>query len=219
MLATFLRRAATVARSQGADLRVVGVREGSLAVILKALRKSAAKEFTEKPIDTTIKTAGLVVAVVGAIRASMSLAKSSGSSITMAAVELVERHEVTEITIVTRETNTVIMNEELSRRVREKRVRGGRLPAQPKAATGHISQRVVELSEEARRGDLSGEFLLVEGNLHFRPDGYNFLVPVDTTVIPGIRQLLPSRYYRVTGRIATLDGQPDHIVVVSAVPH
>jgi hypothetical protein len=218
MLATFLRRAATVARSQGADLRVVGVRAGSLAVTLAAVRRGAAKEFTEKPIDTTIKASGFVAAIVAAIVAAMSPAKSGVSPMATAAVELVDRHEVTQITIVTSEANTVLMNKEISRRVRETRVHGGHAPAQPKATAGHISQHVVELDEDARRGDLSGEVLLVGRDLHFRPDGYKFLVPVDTTASHGIRQLLPSRRYRVTGRITTLGGQPDHIVVDSAVP-
>jgi hypothetical protein len=118
MLATFLRRAATVARSRGADLRVVGVREGSLAITLSAIKKGAAKEFREKPIDTTVKVSALVVAVVGAIVAAMSLAKSGVSPLAAAAIELVDHQEVTQITIVTSEANTVLINKEIAKRVR-----------------------------------------------------------------------------------------------------
>ena len=53
-LATFLKRAATVARRSGADLRVVGMSEGSLDVVIKAIQKGARKELLEKPIGTAI---------------------------------------------------------------------------------------------------------------------------------------------------------------------
>ena len=76
-LANFLKRAATVARQRGGELRVVGFREGSLAVIIEAIKRSkvgraAAEEFYKKPIDTTIKVSGFVGGIVYAIVQAMS---------------------------------------------------------------------------------------------------------------------------------------------------
>lgn len=71
-LANFLKRAATAARRAGGEIRVVGLQEGSLNVILKAFKKGAAKEFKDKPIDTTIKSTVFVTAIVTAIVHMMS---------------------------------------------------------------------------------------------------------------------------------------------------
>lgn len=215
VLATFLTRVARVARHQRADLRVVGVRAGTLTVIMAAVRKGAAKEFTEKPIDTTIKASVFVTGIAAAIVAAMSPAKDS--LLAKAGADLVDRHEVTQITIVTNEAETVLMNKEIAKRVREARPHTGHALSASKAVAGHIPQRAVELVEDARRGDLSGEVLFVKGYPHFRPDGYKFLVPV-VMASHGIEQLSPGGHYRVTGHITTMDGQPDLLVVDSAVP-
>jgi len=212
VLATFLTRAATVARRHGADLRVVGVRAGSLTVIVAAIRKGAGKEFTERPIDTTIKASVFVTAIVTAIVAAMSPAKDSPMA--KAAADIVDRHEVKQITIVTNQTETLLMDEEIAKRIRQARPRA---LAAPKSVVHLIAQQVVELVENANRGGLSGEFLLVEGHLHFRPDRYRFLVPV-VMESHGIEQLATGKHYRVTGRIETREGQPDSIMVRSAVP-
>jgi hypothetical protein len=207
VLATFLTRAARVARHQGADLRVVGVRAGTLTVIMAAVRRGAAKEFTDRPIDTTIKASVFVTGIVAAIVAAMSPARES--PLAKAGADLVDRHEVTQITIVTNEAKTVVMNKEIAKGVRRERPHA-------KPVAGRIPHRLGELVEDARQGNLSGEVLLVEGFPHFRPDGYKFLVPVMAS--RRIEQLSPGRRYRVAGQITTRDGQPDLIVVDSAAP-
>jgi hypothetical protein len=222
VLATFLQRAATVAKRHGADLRIVGLREGSLDVIIaprkSGIAQNAAKEFREKPIGTTVAVAGLVTAIVGAIIAAMALEKNGASPMGKAGAELVERHEVTQIEIVTTETSTVLMNKEIAQRVREAPRHGGLPHTPPEAGAERRPPQVLKLAEDARQGDLSGEVLLVEGNLHFRPDGHKFLVPVDKMASHGIRQLSPGGHYRVTGQIEMLSGQPDSIIIDSAVP-
>lgn len=218
MLANFLGRAASLAGRQGADLRVVGIRAGSLSVLIKAVRKNAAKEFREKPIDTTLKASAVVVAIVAACLNAMAPARGSVSPLAKAAAELVDRREVTQITIVTGEGETVLMNAEISRNVREARVNRDQPSDQQQAITEHISQHVVALEAKARRGDLSGEVLLVGQSIHFRPDGYKFLVPVDTIANDSAGELTPFRRYKVTGHIRTRDGQPDLLIVSFAMP-
>jgi len=71
-LANFLKRAAAVAKSRGGELRVVGLREGSLMVKLRALPRSKiarnlAKKFVDDPLDQGLKGAGLVAAIAGAL--------------------------------------------------------------------------------------------------------------------------------------------------------
>lgn len=85
-LANFLKRASTVARSHGAELRVVGLREGSLAVILRAIKKSkivenATKEFVDKPLEGGVKVTTLVGAIAAAIVYLMLPGKSGGAPI------------------------------------------------------------------------------------------------------------------------------------------
>jgi len=59
-LGTFLRRAATVGRQAGAELRVVGLVPGSLAGIVRTVAKSARAEFKQTPIAATAAGAALV---------------------------------------------------------------------------------------------------------------------------------------------------------------
>jgi hypothetical protein len=90
--------------------------------------------------------------------------------------------------------------------------------APPKTVVRHIPRRVVELVEDARRGDLLGEVILVEEYLHFCPAGYEFLVPVDETASRGIEQLSPGGHYRVRGALRHWADSPIRLVVDSAAP-
>lgn len=103
-LGRFLQRAATVARGQGAELQVIGLREGSLDVLLKAVAKSkiaknAKKEFEKAPVGTTAAGAALVGAVVSAL----IFATSSGKPTPLAksAADIIEQTTVTQIQVVT----------------------------------------------------------------------------------------------------------------------
>ena len=221
-LANFLKRAATVARQQGGELRVVGLRGGSLAVIVEAIKKSkigrsAVKEFSEKPIDTTVKVSGFLGTIVGAIIYAMLPAESGSTPLAKAGADVVENHQVTRITIVTNETSTVVMDEAIASEVR-KAERSHKSVLPPPDEANRLPRPVIEMIEDARRGNLSGKVALVGDELHFRPDGYRYWVPVDETPAGAPGQLFPGVHYRVTGRITTRDGQPDRILIDWAAP-
>ena len=110
------------------------------------------------------------------------------------------------------------MNQTIATRVREAgKSHKMMLPAQEEPK--RLPRQVVQLVEEARQGGLSGQIELVGDELHFRPDGYNYWVPVDENparVLPG--QVVPGAHIRVRGHIVTRGGQPDRIVVEWARP-
>lgn len=159
-LADFLKRAATVARQRGGDLRVVGLRQGSLAIVITAIKKSkigqsAAKEFSEKPIDTTIKASGFAAAIVSAIVYAMSPAQSGSTPLAKAGAEVVENHKVTEITIVTNATSSVVMNKMIASEIRAvDRVSYPLLP--PPGYRERLPQGVATMIEDARRAICRG---------------------------------------------------------------
>lgn len=213
-LGVFLQRAATVARSRGADLRVTATREGSLAVILRAVRKSsiaknARKEFTKAPIATTAAGAGLVGMVAGAIIYAMSPNTGKATPLAKAGADVVEQSHVTEIHVVTLNKTTVVMDEIRARQVREVvHRRKRRIPALSRP-------EVQELIGYAREGSLSGAVLDVGGELHFRPDGYRYLVPIDPRS-EAAEELFPDAHFQVRGEVTTHHGQPNTIIIHSA---
>lgn len=215
-LATFLKRAATVARRSGGELRVVGVREGSVDVVLKAIRKGAAKEFKEKPIDTTIKTSVFVCGIVAGIIHMMSPQLSGDTPIAKAGADIVENHHVAQITVITNDDSTVVMNQTIAKEVREVGERQYLLERPD--AVSRLSAPVAGMLHDARSGDLFGETSVVKSELHFRPDGYRYWVPVDENPVTANGSLRPGARYRISGHIALSGGQPDRIVVDRAVP-
>jgi len=214
-LATFLKRAATVARRSGGELRVVGVREGSVDVVLKAIKKGAANEFTEKPIDTTIKSSAFVGGIVAGIIHLMSPQLSGDTPLAKAGADMVENHHVTQIIVLTSDQSTVVMNQTIAKEVREVRRRQHLLDGPDEVP--RLSAPVAGMLRDARSGDLSGETSIVKGELHFRPDGYRYWVPIDESPVTADGSLKPGVRYRVSGHIALSGGQPDRIVVDRAV--
>ena len=215
-LATFLKRAATVARRQGADLRVVGLRDGSLDVVIKAFKKGALKEFKDKPIDTTIKTSLFVGTIVATIVHVMSPTPGGVTPIAKAAAEVVENHQVTQITIITNDDSRVVMNEKIAKAVRAAGQQQQLLDGPDDVP--RLSAPVAGMLRDARDGNLSGETSLVKDELHFKPDGYRYWVPVDENPASANNALQPGHRYRVAGHIALSGGLPDRIVVVEARP-
>jgi hypothetical protein len=215
-LATFLKRASTVARRGGAELLVVGVREGSLDVVIKAIKAGAKKEVFEKPIDTTIKTSLFVTGIVASIIHAMSPTLGGGAPIANAGAAVIENHQVTEIIIVTNEDSTVVMDIGIVSQLREARQKRNLLDGP--AAVPRLSAPVAGMLRDARSGELSGETSAVKGELHFKPDGYRYWVPVDENPVTANGVLQPGGRYRVSGHIALNGGQPDRIVVDHAVP-
>ena len=222
-LADFLKRAASVAKRHYGELRVVAIRDGSLAVVVKALKKStivtnAKKEFVTKPIDTTAKVSSLVAAIVGAVIYAMSPEKGGDTPLAKAGASIVENHSVTSISVVTNNTTTVVMNQSIAARLREVEESGRSAIPAPRTQIERLSPGVEELLEDARQGSLIGETVLVNGELHFRPDGFRYLVPIDQRASDAAAKLPPGARVRVTGHIETLDGQPDRLVIHSAAP-
>lgn len=212
-LSEFLKRAATIARSRGAELHVVGVRDGSVAVVLRTMLKNAGKEFVDKPLDSATKVAALTATVAGAIIWAMSPGKSTDTPIAKSGAKVVIEQHVTSIKVITPVNVTVVMDGERARAVRE------RTAAKPSADRGPVglSTRpmapVRMIAEQAALGQLTGEITVVGSDLHFRPDNYRYWVPVSSD---GDCDLLPGHRYRVAGHIAMVRGLPDHIIVYSA---
>jgi hypothetical protein len=209
-LGLFLQRASTVSRGAGVDLYVVGLREGSLAVIAKALRKGAQagiEEFKSSPIRTTAAVVSLATA---AVAAAMIPRPGHVSPLAKAGAALVEHHSVAQISLITMNSTTIIMDERRAAEVRrfEGEKQHGDLP----------SPEVRRLIASAASGDLAGTVLLVDGELHFRPDGFRYLVPIDRTTGALPQLVQAGRHLRVWGQLLLRDSQPDMLVVRDALP-
>lgn len=212
-LGLFLQRASTVSRRAGAELYIVGLREGSLAVVAKVARKganAAYEEFKSSPVRTSASAVALVGAVTVALGMAMNPEPGHVSPLAKAGAALVEDHSVTQISLISRNRTIVIMDEDRAAEVRRLQVerRYEALPAPD----------VRKLIASARTGDLSGAVLLVDGETHFRPDGFRYLVPIDR--VPHLLQAVvrPDEHIIVSGELLLRDSQPDLLIVRDARP-
>jgi hypothetical protein len=214
-LGVFLQRAATVARGKGAELRVSATKPGSLAIILRAARKSptteaAGKEFAKAPIATTAASVALAGAVAGAIIYAMNPQPGQVTPLAKAGAKVIEKCHVQQIEVITVDKSIVVMDQDRAQRVRQiqrvERRRSLELPP----------REVQMLIGAAREGMLSGGVVDVEGELHFRPDGYRYLVPINMDRSEAAEDLYPQAHFRVRADLRTLDGQPDTIIIHSA---
>lgn len=215
-VAIFLQRAATIARRAGADLRVIGVREGSLVIRLRALAKAAGKEFKKTPLASTAS----VLAIGGVIYAIVNAMTPSHTSITplaKAGAQIVEQHRVKTIEVITINQTIVVMDETRAAQIRTleehlKHRRRAKMPEQSASSVDHVD--VPRLVQAAKQGTLSGDVLDVEGELHFRPDGFRFLVPIDAG--PDLADALQAgKHVRIAGQVITRNGQPDRLIAAS----
>lgn len=221
-LGRFLQRAATVARGQGAELQVVGLRDGSLNVLLKAVARSrfaknAKKEFEKAPVGTTAAGAALVGAVVSAL----IFATSSGKPTPLAksAADIIEQTTVTQIQVVTVHQNVVIMDIEGAKQVRALEfpyTDDAKLVAEAPHHARLPSPEMRRLSTEMEKGNLTGWIGTFDGELHFRPDGYRYSAPVDLRFSNATS--LPAGRYRVKGDLLLKAGRPDEFVILTAEP-
>jgi hypothetical protein len=220
-LGRFLQRAAAVARGQGADLRVVGLRDGSLAVLLKAIKKSkiaknAKKDFNKAPIATSAAGAALVGAVVSALIVATSCDKPTPMA--KSAADVIEQTSVTQIQLVTVNQTVVIMDEEGARQVRALE----RQAERPKLLTGAAdvarlpSPEMRQLSAHMEEGSLTGWLGRFNGELHFSPDGYRYSAPVDLRFANA--DDFPAGRYKVKGDLLLKAGRPDEFVILRAEP-
>ncbi len=212
-LGLFLQRASTVSRRAGVELYVVGLREGSLAVVAKVARKgvrASLEEFKSSPVRTTASAVALVGVAYAAIATAMSPSPGQVSPLAKAGAGLVEHHAVTQISLITTNRTTIIMDE---RRAAEVRM----LDAE-RSYEALPSADVRRLISSARTGDLSGTVLLVDDELHFRPDGFRYLVPIDgsTSTLP--KSVQPGRHLVVSGELLLRDSQPDLLVIRDTRP-
>lgn len=217
-LAVFLQRAATVARRAGADLKVVGVPSGSLIVKLRAVAKAANKEFKKTPLAGTA-SAFAIGGVIYAIANAMVPSHTNTSPLAKAGVQIIEQHQVKKIEIVTVNQTIVIMDEDRAAQIRmldQHRKQRKSTQAQPEYRLRHDDAELPRFVEAARQGLLTGQVFDVEGELHFRPDGFRFLVPIDAELDDGAA-LHVGRHIRIAGAVLTRNGQPDRLVVTSII--
>jgi hypothetical protein len=173
-LGLFLQRASTVSRSAGVNLFVVGLNEGSLSVVTRAFRKGAEaallaskEELRTSPVRTSGAAIGVVAVAVAAIAHAMTPGPGTVSPLARAGATLIENRTVVQISLVTVQEATVVMDQRRAGEVRIFDVKRSPAP-QP-------SSEVRRLMSSATRGDLSGTVVLVDGERHFRPDGYRYL--------------------------------------------
>lgn len=224
-LANFLKRVSSVARRHGGELVIVGLHEGSLVVKLRAIARSkiaqnAIKEFSDKPIDGSVKVTGLIAAIAGAIIWLMSPTKDV-TPIAKAGAEIIDKHQITEISVVTNEKITVVMNEAIAKKIKKKHEIRAVGRASEKSQITKIVKNQYNLPEieimvkDAHQSNLTGEVALVGDAFHFQPDGYHYWVPIYMRPSSSV-QLHPGERYRIGGQIKTLNGQPDQIIAASA---
>jgi len=220
-LGHFLQRVATVARGQGAELHVVGLRRGSLEVVLKAISKSkiaknAKKEFEKAPIGTSAAGAALVGAVVSAIIFATN--SETPTPLAKSAANLIEQTSVTQIQVFTVHQNVVIMDVEGAKQVRAldlPHADGPKLLSESRFAS-LPSTEMRRLSTEMEKGNLAGWIGEFDGELHFRPDGYRYSAPIDLRFANTTE--LPAGHYRVRGDLLLKAGRPDEFVILTAEP-
>ncbi|MEH6702283.1 hypothetical protein [Parasphingorhabdus sp.] len=221
-LANFLKRAATLARRHGGELRVLGLREGSLTVRIRAIQKSkiaqnAKKEFVDRPIDTTVKVSPFVVAIVYAIVQAMSPEQSGDTPIAKAAVGVVENHPIKEISIITNDNRIIVMDHQIAKTIRQAQSEKSPPVANAvRAPTLQVDDVLEQIAASAKHGELMGQFVLVDGTPYFRPDGFHYLVPVNSAESHRVTKIDSDGRYMVFGRIVTVDGLPDSLIIYSA---
>lgn len=209
-LGNFLKRAATLARGKGVELRVVRFEPGSLATIFEAVKRGAKDEFLKAPIGTTLKAAGLVGVVGTALIGGFNFAANGFTPIAKAGVCVVEEKEVTTIKLITQYDVVLLMDENLASQFRQ-------LERDVRKSKAMGSKRQFSLmAEDARRGDLIGEILEAGGALHFRPEGFNFLVPIKSAGNIASSKLRPGSFVRVNGDLKMRMNRPDSLVVYGA---
>ncbi len=188
-LGKFLQRVATIAKRTDADLQVVALRNGSLAVIVTPIKRTidaAGKEFKKSPIATTLATIFLANEIYEAICSAMNPTTPNPAPLVKAAAELVQDGHVKSIELVASDKSRVIMDVNLAIRVQQAAATAVEAATQPSQSIP--SRQLVEMAQRAIEGVLSGEVLDVEGNLHFRPDGHKYLVPIQQSD-PTIRSI------------------------------
>lgn len=210
-LGLFLQRASTVSRRVGAELYVVGLRDGSLAVIAKVVRRGAQasiKEFKSSPIRTSAAAVTLVGVVVGALGLAMTPRPGQVSPLAKAGASLVEDHSITQISLISLNQTVVVMDKERAAEVRMSQVESTHenLP----------SAEVRKLVSSAGEDGISGTVLIVSGEAHFRPDGFRYLVPIHISSECSTDLIRDNQHVTVMGELLLRNLQPDLLIIREA---
>jgi len=201
-------------------LHVTGIRPGSVAVVIRTLKKTAKKtakaagdEWKKAPISTTAAGSGMVAAVVGAIVYAMQ--PSSGPTpIAKAAADVIEQHSVQRIEVITINQNVVVMDPVLAQRVRQMERNQAQRTELPTLAPPR--EEIQQLVDAGRQGVLTGHVVAIHGDLYFCPDGHSFYVPIRTSLMDPSHEIYAEAHFRVRAKLVMVRGQPDSIIVYSA---
>lgn len=208
-LGVFLQRAATVVGRAGVELRVTSIEPGSVVVKMKALAQGASnkikKELAKQPVATL--AGGATLGVIAAQAISAAMGSPDPTPVQKAGSNVVINNNVQVINLVTPNEVMPLMDEKRARRVRE------RMNAEPSAEVISERSMVRRMSRDLDAGHLSGVFVHADGQPHFRPDGYQFLVPVKFVRDLDATSDLKGAHFQVRGYLETYEGQPDFIVI------
>jgi len=191
----------------------VGLREGSLAVVARVLRK-AGKASLEEVKSSPVRTAGAAVGIVSivamALLSAIKPTETSATPLAKAGAVLVEDKSITQISLITIDRSTVVMDEETAKQVRRLEGEGRRrLLAAPD---------VRRLIQYAATSGIRGTVVYVDGEPHFRPDGFRYLVPVALATGVDEEALASARDVVVWGELLLKDSQPDILVIRKIAP-
>ena len=206
-----------VARQAGAELRVTALKPGSLSVVMRAVRRSklakaAAREFKKSSVQVTAAGAALVGTVATAIAFAMSPDEAGVTPLGKAGATVIEHHHVKRIEVVTTRETIVVMDLDRARELRSLEQRTRRdIPLLP-------APNVPLLTNKAGRGALTGSVHEVAGELHFRPDGHRYLVPIQLAGSVAAASVHPGAHVRVVADLQTHRGQPQIVVISSILP-
>lgn len=211
-LGIFLQRAAKVARDNGADLRIVGIEQGSLDVVArvaKATGRKVSDEFGANPVKTTAATTVLVGVVIKGLAMVMAPEQSGATPLAKAGAEIVEKEPVQSITIISNGGQVIVMDPVIAGEVRraERRAR-----EHERALPRYLeTQQMI-----ADGGELTGAVAEMDGDLYFRPDGYRFAVPIDMASSEAADALFPGAHFRVRGELILRRDRPYALIVTAA---
>lgn len=225
-LGDFLKRTAAVARREGAEVRVVGFEQGSLIVVFKAIAKKmkktarkVGKEFNKAPLAATADAMTIIVPIVGAIVWAMS--PDSAAPLAQASAEVMKKHDVTEIKLITINENITVMDQDSAEQVRRVvRHRKEMRAAERQMALEDYRDEIPRLAHDPVHQKFGGTFAQLGGELHFRPDGFSYFVPVvfmkrdeqDKVLRGGIPD---DSFYRVDAHLFFKQQMPDRMIILA----
>jgi hypothetical protein len=206
-LGKFLQKAGAETRRNGVELRIVGFEPGSVLVRCRALSikvgRNAIKEALENPIRTALTTAGVAIAAT-ALANAMSADDGEKNALATEGARIVEQHGVQNIAIITIDDINVVMTPAQARRI----IVADRTRPRKKSLFEELA--------EAFREEITGQVFDVGGVPHFRPDGFQFTVPIEVGKRYTGPRLMDLNWYSVKGVLRSRRGRPEAMEIVEA---